>query len=212
MTAIVKNAGLGPRRVAAEAGETERFAVAEIWWGYVVRSTEGPSPLLVLLQAVASLLGAAAAAAAVGLWALGSAPGLMAMKLGASVVLGSIAALLLWFASRGERAEFHVDTSLGEVREVVRNRAGRPTLLSRQGFATLTAVELVPAGLWRGIGLSWLVLTTAAGDEVTLVRGAEPDLRRLAERLSRDIERGSRKAAHYEAVYPIERGQTADGR
>ncbi|GGL62398.1 hypothetical protein [Wenxinia marina] len=181
--------------------------LSETYWGYIVRSTEPASPVLVLLQAAALLLGAAFAAATAGMWLFPAGTGVagvMTMKLGASVVTGAIAVLLLWFASRGDRAEYQIDTSLGEVREVVRNRAGRPSLTARYGFDALTGASAVPVGRRRGPPLGWLTVTTAEGEELALLRAPEATVEWLAARMERDIALGSRKVRTFDAVHPFE--------
>lgn len=120
-----------------------RFAVEETYWGYVVRPTESPRLSLQLMQAAAMIIGASFAAGTIGLLVIpeflaGSAD--LAFRAGAAVVFAGIATFLLWYATRGAQVEFHVDTSLGEIREVVRNRGGRSTKLGCYGFDAIGGV------------------------------------------------------------------------
>ncbi len=163
--------------------------VDETYWGYVIRS-EAPDPVYVVLgQAIAWLLGAGFAVAALGLWVMPSMAfggGVLPMKLAVSTVLGCIAALLLWFASRGGRTELQVDTSLGEFREVVRNRAGRPSLVGRYGFDAIGSVFLDRAVGRQGEAC--LVMRYRNTTQVVSVAHGEIGmLESLRDRLGRDL-------------------------
>lgn len=127
----------------AEHQATHLFRVDETYWGYIVRSTEPPSMILVFSQAISWLVGIGFLVATLGFWLMPSAvfsSGVLGMKFGATVVTVASAVFCLWFASRGTDSEIQVDTQLGEVREVVRNRTGRSTLLGRYGFDAIGSV------------------------------------------------------------------------
>ena len=119
------------------------YRVDETYWGYIVRSIETPSMVLVFAQAASWLIGIGFLVATLGLWLMPTAlfsGGVLGMKLGATVVTLASAAFCLWYASRGTDSEIQVDTRLGEVREVVRNRTGRSTVLGRYGFDAIGSV------------------------------------------------------------------------
>ena len=117
--------------------------VVDTYWGYIVKCAHAPSYFLMISQAVSWLIGAALLVAALGLWMISptlSTGGDFGMKLGATVLALSSASLCLWYSSRGTQSEIQIDTRLGEVREVVRNRAGRSTLVARYGFDAIGSV------------------------------------------------------------------------
>lgn len=119
------------------------YRVDDTYWGYIIRSVETPSMSIVFAQAASWLIGIGFLVATLGLWLMPSsifASGVLGMKFGATVVTLASAAFCLWYASRGTDSEIQVDTRLGEVREVVRNRTGRSTLLGRYGFDAIGSV------------------------------------------------------------------------
>ncbi|SHJ10815.1 hypothetical protein [Wenxinia saemankumensis] len=197
--------GDGRAEGADAPGPSRRFEVVETYWGYILRSTEPAPAYVVVGQAVAALLGCVLAGAAIALWLFGSGAGdggILAIKLCATVLMAALAGLLLWFATRGDRIEFQFDTSLGELREVVRNRAGRPTLSARYGFDGLGRATFEPC---RGRGdLGWLMLHDLDGTQsLTVVRAERAAIAPLVGRLSRDLAAGSRRAAQFDAVQPL---------
>jgi hypothetical protein len=178
---------------AVASGSTDatavRLQIDETYWGYIIRTEEADPALLVIGQLVAWCFGAGFAVAALGLWmipAMTFGGDALSMRLGASVVFGAMSFLLLWFASRGARTELQVDTSLGEVREVVRNRAGRATLLGRYGFDSIGGIFLD-----RKTGKSGeacLVMRYRNTAQVLPVaRGPQAHLERLRDRMGRDL-------------------------
>ena len=112
------------------------FRIDKTFWGYVVRSTGGPPMLLQVAQGAVLACGATLAAAALVLVAPSAeaAQGLDPTRAGLAMVLTSMALLLIWFATRGGLIELHVDLLRGELRELVRHRVGRSTLVGRHGF------------------------------------------------------------------------------
>ncbi len=78
-------------------------AVTETYWGYRVEGLRAPL-WLVGMQGLCWILGVVLTVAAIGIWAVpGASTGasLVAFKLGASVPMAGVAALLLWHSSRG---------------------------------------------------------------------------------------------------------------
>ena len=122
---------------------TPAFRIDKTFWGYVIRSAGGPPLMLQVAQGAVLACGAAFAAAALVLVVppaeMGQ--GVGPTRAGLSLVLGSMSLLLVWFATRGGLVELHVDLARGELRELVRHRVGRATLVGRHGLdggATLT--------------------------------------------------------------------------
>lgn len=112
------------------------FRIDKTFWGYVVRGAGGPPMMLQVAQGAVLTCGAAFAAAALVLVAppAGMGEGLGATRAGLAVVLASMSLLLLWFATRGALVELHLDLARGELRELVRHRIGRATLVGRHGL------------------------------------------------------------------------------
>ena len=125
--------------------EKSSFAIDETYWGYVVRGTDGVPMRVQIAQGMAWFTGICFAIAALGMWAIPMTQfqgEVLPMKLGTTIVMVGFAAYLLWFASRGTHSELQFDTRLGEVREIVRNQAGRPTLIGRYGFDAIGGVHI----------------------------------------------------------------------
>ncbi|MEJ6402311.1 hypothetical protein [Yoonia sp. 2307UL14-13] len=168
--------------------KTSTFEVEDTYWGYIVRSKRGPSLGVIVSQAVSYFLGACFLTACFGILML---PTMMfdgdlgVMRIGAATLMGAVAAYLLWFASRGTRAELHVDNSIGEIREVIRNRAGRPTTVGCYGFDSIGGVFMDND---EETGLSTLVLRYRnTVQTVPVAEGSEAQLISLRDRLGNDL-------------------------
>ncbi len=165
------------------------FSVEEIFWGYKIRSNLGAPLGLMLAQVISFFFGACLLTAAFGLFVM---PSMMfstdvgAMRIGVAVLFAGLAAYLLWFASRGTKSELHVDTSLGEIREVISNRAGRPSTVGVYGFDTIGGVFLEQAA--REDGMMTLVLRYRnTAQTVPVAIGTEAQLMGLRDRLANDL-------------------------
>lgn len=190
MTALSEIEGFSGAGTASTArAQDELFVVDETYWGYIVRSTE-PAPISVLLlQGMAWLVGIGFVVATLGLWLLPtgmSHSAAIGMKLGASVITGSSAALCLWFASRGTQSEIQIDTRLGEVREVVRNRAGTASLIARYGFDAIGGVFIDRTGATGEKGALVLRYRNTA-QTLEVATGGLSNLAPLRDRLGRDL-------------------------
>jgi len=127
------------------AAATPCHEVEETHWGYIVRSTEATPIALVAAQVASWGIGVSLVVAAGAMWVMPAGPGRAeapGMSIALSVLMLGVGALCLWYASRGVTSELQVDTKLGEVREVVRNRAGRPTPIGRYGFDAIGGVYI----------------------------------------------------------------------
>lgn len=164
------------------------FVVEDIYWGYTIRSGRGPSLGVALAQAVCFFFGVCLLTAAIGMLALPTLffdGDLSSMRVGAAALFGAFAAYLLWFASRGTRTEVHVDTSVGEIREVICNRAGKPTTVGAYGFDTIGGVYLEPAKDGGAATLSLRYRNTS--QTVCVAEGTEAQLLGLRDRLANDL-------------------------
>lgn len=175
-----------PRPVATSVPAVQ---VLDAYWGYTISSSALPPLSVVVAQTLTWCVGVCFLLAALGLWVMPapmSSGADFAMKLALSSVLGGVAALFLWYASRGSNVEIQIDTALSEVREVVRNRAGRPTHAARHAFAEFGAACLdrkaqVP-------GAATLVLRFGNTTRVLpVVQGPVAEMEILRDRLGRDL-------------------------
>ncbi|WP_341366362.1 hypothetical protein [Yoonia sp. BS5-3] len=164
------------------------FAVEDMYWGYAIRSGSGPSFGVALAQAVCFFFGVCLLTAAVGILVLPALffdGGFGAMRLGSAALFGAFSAYLLWFASRGTQSEVHVDTSVGEIREVICNRAGKPSTVGSYGFDTIGGIHLEPA---KDNGVATLFLRYRNTSQTVCVAEApEAQLVGLRDRLAQDL-------------------------
>ncbi|MEO1639757.1 MAG: hypothetical protein AAFU41_10985 [Pseudomonadota bacterium] len=123
--------------------QTSHYTVEDVYWGYMIRPNRGPKFSVALGQAVSFFFGVCFMTACLGILVL---PTLFfdgelgSMRVGSATLFGAAAIYLLWFASRGTLPEVHIDTNLGEVREVICNRAGRPTTVGAYSFDAIGSV------------------------------------------------------------------------
>jgi hypothetical protein len=172
------------------------YAMVETYWGYRIEGRRAPW-WLVAVQAMCWLCGVVLVIAAIGIWAVpgaGTGGGFLAFKLGASIPMAGVAALLLWHSSRGRMMGIEVDLRLGEVREVLFNRAGRTAVLARWGFDAIGGVH-IDRRTGRP-GDADLVLRYRNTSQVLRVaKGPETVLAGLRDRLGRDLMLGRRRTA-----------------
>lgn len=174
----------------ATRAEPTPFEVKKAFWGYVIRGTGGPPLLLQVAQGVVLAFGGTfTAAALVLLTTSDGAPGqaMDTMRSGLIVVLSSLALLLMWFATRGGVVELHLDMARGELRELVRHRAGRATLIGRHGFDGSVTLALDRGGP-PGTDAA-LVLRLTGGEGLCIARGPDVALMELRRRLEQDLRR-----------------------
>ena len=173
-------------KVGRAPSSRNSVCVDETYWGYIIKPTTRTPSRVLIGQGAAWFMAMVFAIAALGLWIMpGAAFGgdVLTMKLIASIVLAGLSLMLLNFANRGTQVEIQVDTSLGEVREVVRNRAGRSNLIGRYGFDAIGAVYLD-----RGVSQSRLLMAYRNSPEtIEVVTGATHELDMLRNRLGRDL-------------------------
>lgn len=165
------------------------FEIEDAHWGYTIRGAQGTRASVVVLQAVCLLLGASGIAVGLGLMVL---PGVLAgsadplFRTVAAILAAAVGAYLLWFSTRGTVSEIQIDTSRGEVREVIRNRAGRQTLVGRYGFDAIGGVFMDRQE--RPRGQAHLVLRYRnTAQTLQVATGTEAALSDLRDRLGRDL-------------------------
>lgn len=166
-----------------------RFIVKEKHWGYIVKSNSKPKVLLVALQAVSLVFGALLGGAAIVLLTF---PGLFtneidfAFRAVLGIIFASIGFYLLWYATRGFVIELQVDMSRGEIRERVRNRAGRSTRLGNYGFDAVSSVFIDRSDM-RGDIATLMLRFQDSTQIVPVAWGTVSDLEPLRERLAQDL-------------------------
>lgn len=165
-----------------------RYSVDETYWGYIIRSTDGAPIATVATQVVAGFLGLIFLLAAVGITLFPSAVAGDAwiMRLGIGAFFLGDSSLCFWYSCRGSQVELQVDTRRGEVREVVRNRAGRSTLLAHYGFDAIGGVHLERDKSQNGEARLVMRYRNSA-QTVPVAPGQETALVSLRDRLGRDL-------------------------
>ena len=166
-----------------------RFAVDETYWGYIIRSTEGPKLTLQAMQAAAMIAGASFAAASLGLVILpdfltGSSDFLF--RAAVAIIFAGISAFLLWYATRGTQVEYHIDTSMGEIRETIRNRGGRSTRIGTYGFDAIGGVFIDRSDLDPTKAALMMRFGNTA-QTVAVATGSLDQLGSLKDRLGQDL-------------------------
>jgi hypothetical protein len=175
------------------------YEFTETYWGYRIDGRRAPA-WLIGFQVLCWGLGVALVIASVGIWVVpgsDAAGGLVAFKLGASVPMAAVAALLLWQSSRGTMVGVEVDLRLGEVREVLSNRAGRTAVMARYGFDAIGGVSLDRNAV-RGGGAQLVLRYRGTAQVLAVAQGPEIALAGLRDRLGRDLMVGRRKRAEVE--------------
>lgn len=171
-----------------EQAQRDGFAIEETHWGYIIRSTAASGHGLLLSQSLSLLTGAALLAAAVGMWII---PGMLVsidaplMRMFATIMFTAAAALLLWYSSRGVVSEIQIDNGRGEIREVVRNHAGKMSLLACYSFDSIGGVFMEPTG--SNDAASLVLRYRNSADTVEVAAGREAELSALRDRISRDV-------------------------
>lgn len=165
------------------------MALDETYWGYIIRDMRRSDSILVAMQLAAGAMAAAFAVATMGLWAMPSmaftGAAIMSKAILSAFFLG-MAGVLAWYATRGSRSELQVDLRLGEVREVVRNRAGRATLIGRYGFDSIGGAFLDNAKSVKGTATLKIRYRNTT-QTIEVARGPLARIEALRDRLGRDL-------------------------
>lgn len=171
------------------ATQLSLFEVVETYWGYIIRSKDGPGLSIVILQGLSMFFGACLLAIAVGLLIV---PQMMTGSLDlafrgvAAVFFGAAAIFLLWFGTRGVETELQIDNTLGEVREVLRNRTGKSTLVGRYGFDAIGGVFL-DRSIGRQGEAALMLRYRNTTQVLPVARGSVAALEVLRNRLGQDL-------------------------
>lgn len=189
MTLVLNQDKVGHVETPAEAAP-ETFELEETYWGYVIRPRGVVPAGVVIARGMSWMIGICALLGAAGLWLVPEAvfpsSDPATGRIGASVLLVGVAGLLLWLSTRGAAPELQVDRRLGELREVLRNRAGQPRLVARYAFAEIGSVHLDRAQMKPGqVRLVLRYGNTA--QTFPVAAGPEARLTGLRDRLGQDI-------------------------
>jgi len=185
------------------AGRRPQFSIDETYWGYVVRPQGRPRLIIQVQQYAATLIGAGFLAGAIGMLLvpqLASDTIDLAMRAGAATIFASIAAFCLWFATRGSETELQIDNNRGEVREVIRNRAGNSTLLGTYGFDAIGGVFIDRSG---GKTAELVLRYRNTNQTLPVARGHALTLESLRDRLGQDLMLGDQPIATHPFAAPM---------
>ena len=160
------------------------------YWGYLVRDTRPEELLAQLAQASGWVIGMLLMMSAFGVWLFPSAIAMesemFGFRMAITTALFGGGLLMLWYASRGRRAEVQVDTSLAEVREVLRHKINRANLLGRFRFEDVGGVFIDR----RSAGKGHTTVVMRVGNSHRLIyvaKGGEADMITLRDRIGRDL-------------------------
>ncbi|EBA11387.1 hypothetical protein [Roseobacter sp. CCS2] len=171
-----------------DIARTSPFEIDDVFWGYKVKSGKGAPFSVMFGQAICFFFGVCLVTATLGVLVLPTLffdGGLGIMRIGAATLMGAAGFYLLWFASRGTLPEIHVDTRQNEVREVVCNRSGRPTMVAAYTFDEIGGIFLEPDA---ETGQSQLLLGYRdTAQTIAVAAGTEAQLLPLRDRLARDL-------------------------
>ena len=172
-----------PRKPKAPDLSAMGFKLEETYWGYRIVG-EGPVPLrFIIIQSMSMIGGSTFLAGAVTL-AVMSRYEDMLFRTPVVLLLIAVGVIAMWFASRGTAIQLEVDTMNGEVREVVRNRTGAQTVLSRYGFDCVGSVFIQRP---NSMPASLVLRYRNTARTMPVASGAEADLARLRDRMGRDL-------------------------
>lgn len=165
------------------------FETEDTNWGYIVRSIEKTPLSTTIAQVAAWSFATLFFLTTIGLWV---APGISAgedtvyIKTGASVFFISIGLFLLSYSVRGSKSEFHIEPGKNEMREVMINRSGAPTVLSNYEFRDLD--EVIIRHLDEDKKVETLLLSYKNGMHfVPVISGSSEELFALKQRIIDDL-------------------------
>lgn len=146
MTALPDPSEFVPHaQFARQSPVLARPAVSEHYWGYEISKRIQVIDLAVLTRAVAGFLTIACFVSAIMVWlvpAMAFTGDVMMGKALASVGMACLGSLMFRFVGRGTRMRVQVDTSVGEIREVVSGMFGSTIVLSNYGLDAIEAVDV----------------------------------------------------------------------
>jgi len=172
-------------------------SVTDFYWGYEISNRVHEINLSVLARGFAVLVVVASLLAAMLMWFMPS------VAFGGDVVLGKalgsitclcIAAMLFRFAARGTRVRVQIDTSTGELREVVSDMFGSTVVLSHYGLDAVKEVSIETSKADSSIGQ--VQLTLKDGSKMPVGEGAMIGLYPWRNKIAAGKPRNSYKAVH----------------
>lgn len=134
-----------PKKRVARFAPIAGISIEDTGWGYIIARSAGRVTARELVVAGAWSMGIALLISAAGM--LISPAGYQTyetfvMKLGLALLVGAIGLRLVWYSSRGTETELQVDRNFGEIRQVVRNKVGKPTLIGKYLFEDIGGVYI----------------------------------------------------------------------
>ena len=178
--------------------------VQENYWGYAVQNTSHVPVSFYVLQGVALFFGAALVAAVAGLWLVPSAAlqsDSLILRLGLGVFFGGVAWLLIAYANRGVATEIQIDSNLCEIREVLKNRLGKSTLISQFGFESFSGMTIDRSGGDKAC-VRLILNSHDPAQHILVAAGSEARIGVLYGRMTRDLMLEP-AARSFEAVAPM---------
>lgn len=103
----------------------------------------------------------------------------------ASGLVGLLALPFIWFATRGTQAYIYINTYRNELREVVPNLIGKPTVLRRVPFRDIGGVRIDHGGAGERAVL--LLRQGSQWRRVAILEGGRRGLTSLREKLAKDV-------------------------
>lgn len=165
------------------------FRVIDSNKGYIVEGDGVKNVTMAMLQGIARIFGACFLAVAIGVLAfatIGQDIIDMTLRGGAAVISAGIAIYFLWFSSRGSHPEIQIDLKNTEVRQAIRNKTGRTSILSRFKFDEIGGVFIDRS--FGGDGEALLVLRYKNTPQtMSVAQGSLSDLEALRDRIGKDL-------------------------
>lgn len=162
--------------------------VADHYWGYVISPNEQVIDIAVLLRWFACLVSPASFVAAVGIWfvpASAFAGDAAVIKMMSSLFLIYSGILMLRFVTRGTLVRLHVDTSNGEIKQVVDGLFRSDVVLASHGMDAISGIDVYQSLTEPMFGQ--VHLTLKDGTVLPAGDGSCAELCLLRDRLARDL-------------------------
>ncbi|ALG90143.1 MULTISPECIES: hypothetical protein [Actibacterium] len=172
------------------SGAEHLLSIVDTKWGFIIRSDTQFARRAVLIERVAAMAGLAVLAVACGSWFLPEVPSAVdtgpAGRLISTVALATPALAFLWVSERGLAREAQVDIVKSRLRLTLCNRRGKSRAYRIIPFDKIASAYVKP-GNDRGDASQLFVRHADTNEVVHVASGRETTLRRLHERLSREL-------------------------
>lgn len=107
------------------------------------------------------------------------------LRVSAAALVGLMSLPFIWFATRGTKAYIYINTYRNELREVVPNLIGKPTVLRRVPFKDIGGVRIDHGGAGeRAVLMLW---QGSQWRRVAVLEGGRHGLTSLREKLAKDF-------------------------